>query len=1150
LSGKLTSIERERLLKLAQVSNVKRKAVAMSPIVRAEREGVLPLSFAQQRLWFLCQMDGVSRAYHMPLGLHLQGDLDREVLCRALDRIPARHEALRTTFALIDGEPVQQIAGDHRFHLLEHDLLASSEAEKENELARLMEEEANASFDLQQGPLIRGRLIRLAERQHALLITMHHIVSDGWSMGVLMSELCSLYGAFLRGADDSLPQLPVQYADYAVWQRQWMEGEVLRQQAAYWTSALSGAPRLLELAADHPRPPRQNFAGAFAALTLNESLVTGLKALAKQHGATLYMALLAGWAAMMGRLSGQTDLLIGSPVANRTRIEVENLIGFFVNTLALRFDLSRSPSGNDLIEQTKAQVLAAQQHQDIPFERVVELLQPARTLSHGPLCQVLFAWQNAVEDSFELPGLQLRFLPSSPHRVAKFDLTLLLKEEGNTVVGGVEYATSLFEAATIERYIGYFLAILHGLVGDSTQAVDQLPILSKSERQQLLQNWNDTQVDFPRDQCLHELFEEQARRSPHAVAAAYEGQALTYGELNRRANQLAGYLRGLGVQPDSRVAICAERSLEMMVAVLGVLKAGGAYVPMDPGYPADRLRFMLEDSMPVAVLTLRSLQKIFMESAATLPVLILDNANAVWETMAPANLDPVAIGLDSNHLACVIYTSGSTGRPKGVMVQHIAISNLLSDWLGRFGNLKRDELSQASLWTSFGFDVSIFEMFSAFALAGTLNIVPEPIRGDAAALLEWFSVHEITFGYLPPFFIREMKDLLSAALPLFFKLLLVGVEPIVEEHVYQFRKMAAEPQIVNGYGPAEATIFCTTYADIECRSRRTPIGRPIANTRIYILDPHGQPVPVGVTGEIYIGGAGVARGYLNRAELTAERFLPDPFSSEPQARIYRTGDMGRWLAEGNVEFLGRNDFQVKIRGFRIELGEIEARLSEHEAVLEAVVIAREDTPGNNRLVAYYRSSKPDNPEGSAPSVEQLRAHLSANLPEYMVPAAYVRMEDMPLTPGGKLDRQALPAPEADAYASRRYEPPQGEMETTIAAIWVEVLALDRVGRLDNFFDLGGHSMVALKAVARLRRILNIEVGMPDLFAHPELADLALHLKSVAQAKSSSIPRAWRKAMMAPNGPGIITASRSDGHKIWSPDNGCTWYDLQTGKVIQ
>ena len=623
-------------------------------------------------------MEGVSQAYHIPISLRLRGDLDRAALRRALDRIVFRHEALRTTFIAPDGEGVQQIASaqEAHFHLLEHDF--RQREDREAELERVAAEEASAPFDLERGPLIRGQLIRMEEDEHVLLLTMHHIVSDDWSMEIFHRELSALYGAFVRGEEDPLPPLKIQYADYAVWQRRWIEGEILQQQAEYWKQTLTGAPAVLELPSDRPRPAEQDFAGAFASLVVDEQLTAGLRDLSRRHGTTLFMTLLAAWVTLLSRLSGQQDIVSGTPVANRSRAEIEDLIGFFVNTLALRIDLTGSPTVSELLARVKAQAIAAQQHQDIPFEQVVEIVRPVRSLAHNPVFQVMFVWDVASEDRLTLSGLQQIAVGTSPYRVARYDLRLALQEAGNTIRGNVTYATSLFEASTVERYVGYLRNVLEAMVADDSQTVDCIPLLPAAERQQVLYEWNDTRVEYPSDRCVHQLFEQQTEQSPEAVAVVFEEEQLRYGELNRRANQLAHHLRELGVGPDDRVAICVERSFEMIVGLLAVLKAGGAYVPLDPAYPADRLRFMLEDSAPKVLLTQSGLRTLLPELPENLAALELDSDIAVWTQCSSANPDAAEIGLTPRHLAYVIYTSGSTGLPKGVMIEHRNLTNYLT----------------------------------------------------------------------------------------------------------------------------------------------------------------------------------------------------------------------------------------------------------------------------------------------------------------------------------------------------------------------------------------------------------------------------------------------------------------------------------------
>ncbi|HET7462356.1 MAG TPA: amino acid adenylation domain-containing protein, partial [Longimicrobium sp.] len=1049
----------------------------LPPIEPADRGGRLPLSFAQQRLWFLEQLGDLGSTYHIHRPLRLRGELDRAALGRALDGVVARHEALRTVFAQVDGAPDQRIApADAGFLLREHDLAGRADARAE--LGRIMAEEAHAPFSLERGPLIRGRLVRLAADDHVLLVTMHHIVSDGWSMGVLFGELSALYAAFRRGEPDPLPPLPVQYADYAAWQRRWVEGEVLQQQAEYWTRTLAGAPELLELPTDHPRPAQMDHAGAQLAVEVDEGLVAGLKALSRRHGTTLYMTLLAGWAAVLGRLSGHDDVVVGTPMAGRGRPEVEGLIGFFVNTLALRVDLAGAPTVAGLLGRVKKRALGAQHHQDIPFEQVVELAAPARTLSHTPLFQVMFTWQNAPGGDLSLPGLQVGGVGADSLQArAKFDLLLSLREAEGRIVGAVTYATALFEPETVERYLGYFRRVLEEMVADPARPVERLAMLPPGERRRVVEEWNRTAAEYPGEWCLHELFERQAARTPDAAAVVFAGLHLGYAELNRRANRLAHHLRALGVGPDVRVGLCVERSLEMMVGLLAVLKAGGAYVPLDPDYPAERLAYMLADSAPAAVLTQRALRG--RVEGAGVPVLELDAAAPEWADRPET--DPERGALTPGHLAYVIYTSGSTGRPKGVGVPHRGVVNALA-WMRELSGLGGDDAVLHK--TPYSFDASLRELLPPL-LAGARLVLARPEgHRDPAYLLELMRRERITTLHAVPSLLQALADEGGLAACGALRTVMCGGEALPGELARRFSGQAPWARLYNVYGPTEAAVDVTAWrcGPGDQAGRAVPIGAPMANVRIYLLDPGGEPVPVGVKGELYIGGAQVARGYLGRPELTAERFVADPFGGEPGARLYRTGDLARWRPDGTVEYLGRMDHQVKVRGFRIELGEIEARLTGHPGVRETVVLAREDTPGDTRLVAYVVG---DDSAGA----EALRAHLGEALPAYMLPAAFVRLERWPLTPNGKLDRRALPAPEGEAYAARRYEPPVGQTEQALAEIWAEVLGVERVGRHDNFFELGGHSLLAVKLMERMRR-RGLHAEVRALFLSPTFADFA------------------------------------------------------------
>ncbi|HEX2078883.1 MAG TPA: amino acid adenylation domain-containing protein, partial [Longimicrobium sp.] len=854
------------------------------------------------------------------------------------------------------------------------------------------------------------------------------------------------------------------------------EGDVLREQAEYWTRTLAGAPELLELPTDRPRPAETDHAGAVFLLDLDAELTAGLKALSRRHGATLYMTLLAGWAAVLSRLSGQHDVVIGTPTANRGRREIEGLIGFFVNTLAVRVDLSGAPTVAELLGRVRERTLGAQRHQDIPFEQVVERVDPARSLSHTPLFQVMFAWQNTPRGAgISLPGLDVGGVGAESMEVrAKFDLSLTMREADDRIVGSLVYATALFERETVERWAGYLRRVLREMAAGGHRPVERLALLSGDERARVLEEWNRTGAAFAGESCLHELVEAQVRRTPDATALVFEGEPLTYAELNRRANRLAHHLRSLGVGPDARVGLCLERSLEMMVGLLAVLKAGGAYVPLDPAYPAERLAYMLADSDPAVVLSQRELRDRIGSTGA--PVLELDEAAPAWGHRPVTN--PERGTLTPEHLAYVIYTSGSTGRPKGVGVPHRAVVNALS-WMQDLSGLAADDAVLHK--TPYSFDASLRELFPPLLVGGRLVLARPEGHRDPGYLLELVQRERITTLHAVPLLLQALVDEGGLAACDALRTVMCGGEALPAELVRRFSRQAPRARLYNVYGPTEAAVDVTAW---PCTGRPdaaaiTPIGSPMANVRIYLLDPAGEPVPVGVAGELHIGGVQVARGYLGRSAMTAERFVPDPFSVEGGARLYRTGDRARWRADGAIEYLGRLDHQVKVRGFRIELGEIEAVLRRHESVADCVVMARAEA-GEPRLVAYV--------VGEA-QAEALRAHVRRSLPEYMVPAAFVFLEALPLTPNGKLDRKALPAPEL-ASAEERYVAPRTPVEEVLAGIWAEVLRLERVGVEESFFELGGHSLLATRVVSRVRELFGVELPLRALFEGPRVAELA------------------------------------------------------------
>ncbi|WP_438328584.1 non-ribosomal peptide synthase/polyketide synthase [Burkholderia pseudomallei] len=1066
-------------------------------IPKVARGEPAPMSFAQQRLWFLARMGGLGDAYHMPIAVRLRGALDVDALQRALSRIVSRHDALRTTFALEGEQPVQRVHADDGagLRLRIDDLRGCADAGARR--ARILAGQASEPFDLARGPLVRGALVREADDVHTLSVTIHHIVSDGWSIDVFCRELSELYRAFAGGQPDPLPPLPVQYADYAAWQQRGIGGAALHAQAEYWRDALAGAPTLLELPTDRPRPPQPDYAGATVGLALDAPLTAGLRALARRHGATLFMTVFAAWSVLLSRLSRQTDVVIGTPSANRGHAQIEGLIGFFVNTIALRVDLDGAPTVAELLARVKARTLAAQQHQDIPFEHVVERVQPARSLSHSPVFQAMFAWQHASRGEMRLEGLRAEPLDDAARTIAKFDLTLSLRESGDAIDGGLEYASALFERATIERFAGYLRRLLEGMVADDTQRVDALPMLSRDERRDLIERRNATARPYPANSGVHRLFEAQAARTPDATAIVDGATTLDYRALDARANRIAHALAHAGVRAGDRVALHLEPSIGLVAAQLAVLKLGAAYVPVDVGNPPARKAFVAQDSGARLVLGDAALD---WPAAAGVPQRDLAALLAgPWPSDAPAR----APQCGGDTPAYVMYTSGSSGQPKGVLVTHRGIARLAVN----SGYATFDASDRFAFASNPAFDASTFEVWTALLNGASIGIVKRDDLLDLGALAGKLSSIGVTCLFLTTALFNRCVSF-DPAMFARLRCVISGGER-ADPAVYRKVLEAGPPRhLLNAYGPTETTTFAAVW-EAEPRTlaaQAAPIGRPIGNTSVYVLDAYGAPVPVGVTGEIHIGGPGVAQGYLNRPALSAERFVRDPFVGG-DARMYRTGDLGRWRPDGMLDCIGRADFQVKIRGFRIELGEIEACLLEHGALAQAAVLARDDGgDGGKTLVAYYvpRAGHED----GAPA---LRAHLAARLPEYMVPAAYVRLPAMPLTPNGKLERRALPAPDERSYVRRDYAAPQGEIETTLARIWAELFGIERVGRHDGFFELGGHSLLAVRMVARVHDVLGVEVPLRALFADPVLHVFASAVARASTRQASSNLVAFRSA---------------------------------------
>ncbi|MBL8300772.1 MAG: amino acid adenylation domain-containing protein, partial [Rhodanobacteraceae bacterium] len=1073
-------------------------ASAEYPIVTVDRAQVLPLSLAQQRLWIESQFDGASAAYHMNTRLELRGVLDAPALRRALDTIVARHESLRTRFVARDGVAQQCIDAPMGFALHEIDLAAEAPAEQGERVAQLCAQESERPFDLTTGPLARGLLLRLADDRHELLLSLHHIVSDGWSMGVMLRELGALYGAYCAGAPDPLLPLPIQYADFAAWQRQWLSGDTLQRHVTYWKEALGGAPALLELPIDRPRPAVRSYRGDTVSFALSAELSAQLRAFARRTDNTVFMALHAAFALLLARLSGQPDVVVAVPVANRQRSEVEDLIGFFVNTLALRLRLREDMTVAELLSEVKAVTLAAYEHQALPFEHVVEALRPARSLSHNPLCQVLLAMQNTPESEIGLPGLTAT-LKGGATATAQFDLTLSLFDSGEHVVGGVNYATDLFDRATIERWVSQFHTVVAQMVEDAARPLQTLDLMTARERERVLVEFNATALPCGDVALVHGLIEQHVVRSPDLTAVVFQEERLSYAELDRAANRVAHRLRARGAGPDRLVALYLEPGVSLVVGMLGIIKAGAAYLPLDPSYPADRLAYMVGDAQPSLVVTEQRWMSVV--PAGSTPLLCLDADDATTSD-APCDTSELHRG----NLVYVIYTSGSTGRPKGVMVEH---ANLVSFCLARraaYGTPR-----QFLMISPIAFDASVSGIFGTLANGGTLHLAAPDVVVDPVRLLDVLDQSQITDMICVPSLYQNLLPLVAQrAAPRALQRVVVAGEACAPALVEAWRATRFPVELINEYGPTETTVWATAHVCTpDGPNDAVPIGRPIANTQVYILDGHGRAVPIGVTGEIYIGGAGVARGYHARAALTAARFVADPFGATPGARLYRTGDVGRWRDDGTIEYRGRNDDQVKIRGYRIELGEIETRLAQHAAVRSAVVTAREDTPGDKRLVAYVVPQA----EAATPSVDDLRAHLRAELPEFMLPAAIVVLDALPLSPSGKVDRRALPAPEGSAFAQGVYVAPQNVTEQQLAELWQQLLGVEPIGRDDNFFALGGHSLLAVKLVARIRDGFGRDVTLRDVFEAPTPASLAERVLRADSISAQAIARVSRDAAL-------------------------------------
>jgi surfactin family lipopeptide synthetase A len=1029
-----------------------------------------PLSFAQQQVWLHAQLAPDVPLYNEVLILQRTGALNRVVLERSLNEIVRRHESLRTTFPAVEGTPVQMIAECQAVELLLTDLSGLPDERGAAEALRISTEEARRRFDVAEGPLLRGRLLRLSPENHILVLTLHTLIADAWSLNVLARELDALYRAYSAGGPSPLSDLPVQYADNAHGQRSGCRDDVLERQISYWRERLTGIPAVLELPADRPRPPVQAFHGARHCLLCSNKLSEALKELSQREGAPLFATLLAAFQTLLSRYTGQDDIVVGSILPGRDGAGSEDLIGLFAHTMITRTNLAGDPSFRELLRRVRNAARSDCDHQSVPFDRVVNELQPERDPSRNPLFQVLFSLTNSfsfVQSDWKVANFEV------DTGAAKVDLELQLCDRPEGLLARFTYNSDLFDAATISRMAEHFTILLQGIVANPDQRLSSLPLLTPAERHRLLVEWNDTQAEFPRDRCVHQLFEAQAARTPNVTAVVFENEQLTYGELNRRANQLAHHLRKLNVGPEVLVTICAERSLDMIVGLLGILKAGGAYVPLDPTYPHERLSFMVEDAeVPVLLTQSRVVQRL-PQSNATVVCLDTD-----WPTIAKESDEDPASETKPENLAYVIYTSGSTGKPKGVQIPHRAVVNFLTSMSRKPGMTSADRLLAV---TTLSFDIAGLEIYLPLILGASVEIVSREVASDGSQLLSKLTSAGATVLQATPATWRMLLEAGWEGSPRLKAL--CGGEAVSRKLANQLRGKTGA--LWNVYGPTETTIWSTT-TQLELAEGPVPIGQPIANTQIFILDKALQPVPIGVAGELHIGGDGLARGYLKRPQLTAEKFIPNPLSPVPGARLYKTGDLVRYLPNGDIEFLGRIDHQTKIRGFRVELGEIEAAVRQHPAINETVVVLREDNPGDQRLVAYVVPAP-----GSAPTVEQLRDFLRGKLPEYMVPSAFVMLNAMPLTPNGKVNRRALPSPDQSALARKEVcKAPSDAIESQLVRIWESVLGVRPIGVRHNFFELGGHSLLAVRMMQRAERVFGKALPIATLFQAPTIEQLA------------------------------------------------------------
>ena len=1108
IENSLTNQKRDLLKLLLNKKGINLQTETILPRPNSEPA---PLSFGQEQLWFLSQIQD-NTTYNLPLALQISGSLNISVLEQVITEIVRRHEILRTNFQQIEGKNLQVIRPEINISLQVINLEQITAKQQLQNVERLINQETDKIFNLSEDDLFQSTLYQLNQNSYILLLNMHHIISDGWSIGILLQELSTLYGAYLAGNKSPLPDLQIQYADYAIWQKEKFTSEIREKQLNYWKQQLADIPPLLELPTDKPRPPIQSFRGGIWEFSINSNLSQKIRTLTQQSDATLFMTMLAAFVILLYRCSGQDDILIGSPMAGRNRQEIQSLIGYFVNTVVLRTKLTGNPNFREILNQVRQVATDAHNYQDIPYNQVVEALNPQRNLSYNPVFQILFDLQHSLTDKLQLPGLTLQpFL--GEHSTSKFDLSLIIEDRGTELIGAWEYSSDLFTQEAISRITENFQTLLNGIVNNPETPINQLPIISAFEQQQILEKWNNTQQDYPESFCIHELFTQQVIKTPDAIAVKFGNQQLTYTQLNQKANQLANYLQNCGVTSEVLVGLYLERSLDILIAILAILKAGGAYLPLDPKYPQTRLTDILNDSQVSIILTQ---EKLLTSLSSPLPrgetpltpyqgkIILLDTDLTI---ISQQNIETPISAIKPDNLAYVIYTSGSTGKPKGVMITHQNIVNHATSIIDKYQINSHDRILQ---FTTFIFDVAAEEIFPAWLSGATLIICPQEMVTNLIEFSQFLAQESLTVVNLPTPYWQEWVleiDRKISQIPDSLRLVITGSDQVLPEKLALWQKLVTEKrqniQWINAYGLTETTITSTVYqlpVNYQLNTTHSvPIGRPIANTEIYILDQNLQPVPIGIPGELHIGGAGLARGYLNRKQLTNEKFISNPISSSKSSRLYKTGDLARYLPDGNIEFLGRIDYQVKIRGFRIELGEIEAVLAQHPLVKSSAVIVREIQPGNKQLVAYVVTEDHSNIQ------QDLRSFLKQNLPDYMLPAFFVRLAELPLTPTGKINRRALSALMLELNHEIDYILPRNPLEQKLAEIWCQVLGLEKVSVEENFFNLGGHSLATIQIISRIRETLKIDLPLQYLFTEPTIAGLTKIINQLLQTADHITP---------------------------------------------